>query len=185
MWLLTAMLLMHSQFTFALTNEPIPERTIEGTVISSSDNLPLPGVTIILKGTTKGTTTDVDGKYSIEVPDEGAVLVFSFIGYTSQEVAVLNQSEIDVSLSEDTQGLDEVVVVGYGTQKKINVTGAVSEVGGEVLTSRPVTNATSMLQGRMPGVRIVQNSGQPGDEGLSIRVRGQAHSVVRDLTPWY
>ncbi|WP_026953607.1 SusC/RagA family TonB-linked outer membrane protein [Algoriphagus vanfongensis] len=173
MWLLTAMLLMHSQFTFALTNEPIPERTIEGTVISSSDNLPLPGVTIILKGTTKGTTTDVDGKYSIEVPDQGAVLVFSFIGYTSQEVAVFNQSEIDVSLSEDTQGLDEVVVVGYGTQKKINVTGAVSEVGGEVLTSRPVTNATSMLQGRMPGVRIVQNSGQPGDEGLSIRVRGQ------------
>lgn len=149
------------------------ERTIIGQVISTSDNLPLPGVTVVLKGTTKGATTDVDGNYSIQVPDEGGALVFSFIGYSTQEIQIGNQSIIDIQFSEDTQGLDEVIVVGYGTQKKINVTGAVSAVDGDVLTSRPVTNASSMLQGRMPGVRVVQNSGQPGDEGLTIQIRGQ------------
>lgn len=149
------------------------DRTVTGKVISTADDLPMPGVTVVLKGSIKGTTTDVDGNYSIEVPDEGGVLVFSFIGYTTQEIQIGNQSVIDIRFEEDTQGLEEVIVVGYGTQKKVNVTGAVAEVGGEVLTSRPVTNASSMLQGRMPGVRVVQNSGQPGDEGLSIRIRGQ------------
>lgn len=165
-----------SSSAVAGTNEPadfLQERTITGKIVSASDNLPLPGVTIVLKGTTRGTTTDVDGNYSIAVPDEGGTLVYSFIGYKTQEVQVGNQSIIDLKFVEDAQGLDEVVVVGYGTQKKVNVTGAVADVSGDVLTSRPVTNAASMLQGRMPGVRVVQNSGQPGSEGISIRIRGQ------------
>jgi len=170
------MLLLISSSAFAASLVSLEDekvRTVTGKVISTTDDFPIPGVTVVLKGTTQGTTTDVDGNYSLEVAEEGGTLVFSFIGYKTQEIVIGNQSVIDVAFSEDTQGLDEVVVVGYGTQKKVNVTGAVSEVSGDVLTSRPVTNASSMLQGRMPGVRVVQNSGQPGDEGLSIRIRGQ------------
>ncbi|GAB3664838.1 TonB-dependent receptor [Echinicola sediminis] len=149
------------------------ERTVTGKVSSSVDGEAIPGATVSILGTTKGTATDIDGAFSITVADGSAVLVFSFVGYKTQEIAVGNQSIIDVVLEEDLQGLEEVVVVGYGTQKKINVTGAVADVGGEVLNQRPVTNAASMLQGRMPGVRVVQNSGQPGNEGLGIQIRGQ------------
>ncbi|WP_230981464.1 SusC/RagA family TonB-linked outer membrane protein [Echinicola salinicaeni] len=149
------------------------ERTVRGVVTSAVDGQAIPGATISIKGTTTGTATDIDGAFSITVPNDEAILIFSFVGYKAQEIMVGNQSIIEVVLEEDLQGLEEVVVVGYGTQKKINVTGAVADVGGDVLNKRPVTNAASMLQGRMPGVRVVQNSGQPGNEGLGIQIRGQ------------
>ncbi|QDH79754.1 TonB-dependent receptor [Echinicola soli] len=149
------------------------DKSVSGTVTSGVDGQPIPGATVSVKGTTTGTATDIDGKFTINVADNDAVLIISFVGYKSQEVSLGNQTDIEIVLEEDLKGLEEVVVVGYGTQKKINVTGAVADVDGEVLSRRPVTNAASMLQGRMPGVRVVQNSGQPGDEGLGIQIRGQ------------
>ncbi|UCS92012.1 TonB-dependent receptor [Echinicola marina] len=149
------------------------DKTVKGVVTSAVDGMAIPGATVSIKGTTTGTATDIDGAFSITVPDEESILIFSFVGYKPQEIRVGNQSIIEVALEEDLQGLEEVVVVGFGTQKKINVTGAVADVDGDVLSRRPVTNAASMLQGRLPGVRVVQNSGQPGNEGLGIQIRGQ------------
>lgn len=148
------------------------EIKVEGTV-SDEGGQPMPGVSVLIKGTSQGTITDLDGRYELaNVPEDGT-LVFSFMGYLSQEAAVSGRSIIDIDLEPDTKQLEEVIVVGYGMQKKVNVTGAVATVGGEELIKRPVTNAASMLQGRMPGVRVVQNSGQPGDEGIGIQIRGQ------------
>ena len=101
------------------------------------------------------------------------ILVFSSIGYVTQEVPVSGRSVINISLSEDIQSLNEIVVVGFGEQKKVNLTGSVASIEGETLTRRPVTNSASMLQGQVPGLRIVQNSGEPGNEGLAVRIRGQ------------
>src|SRR5690606_20855006 len=100
-------------------------------------------------------------------------LVFSYVGMKSQTVAVNGRSRIDVTMASDTELLDEVIVVGYGTQKKVNLTGAVSAVTGDEMVKRPVTNPATMLQGQMPGVRIIQGLGQPGNESVQIRVRGQ------------
>ncbi|WP_202621847.1 SusC/RagA family TonB-linked outer membrane protein [Pontibacter russatus] len=145
--------------------------TVSGTVTDENGE-GLPGVTVLLKGTTTGTATGADGSFSLATPDGNGTLVVSFIGYTTQEVPINNRAVVDVALVPDTEALEEVVVVGYGTQKKENLTGSVASVDGEVLTRRPVTNPVSALQGRMPGVRIVQNSGEPGNEGLSVRIRG-------------
>ena len=156
-------------------NNPIPAlvtqqvRQITGTV--SDTFSPIAGANIVEKGTTNGTTTDMEGNFSIEVSD-GAILQVSFIGYIQQDIAVKDKSVIKVLLKEDTQALEEVVVVGYGTQKKVNLTGAVTAVSGEEMTKRPVANATTMLQGQVPGLRVVQGSGQPGNEGVSMKVRG-------------
>ncbi|HLT51589.1 MAG TPA: carboxypeptidase-like regulatory domain-containing protein, partial [Arenibacter sp.] len=141
--------------------------------ITDTDGTPLPGANILEKGTTNGVTADFDGNFSIAVANENAVLVISYIGFATQEININGQADISVSLAEDAAGLDEVVVVGFGTQKKVNLTGSVATVDGETLTKRPVTNAASMLQGQVAGLRIVQDTGEPGNEGLSIRIRGQ------------
>ncbi|MBD8488492.1 TonB-dependent receptor [Echinicola sp. CAU 1574] len=151
----------------------IREFTVNGTVISSSDGQPIPGATVLVKNSTRGTVTDIDGNFSIEVPDEGAVLVISFVGYKPQEVTINNQSAIEVSLEEDYKGLEEVVVIGYGEQKKINVAGAVAQVDGEALQDRPVTNVSQALQGQIAGVSIQPTSGQPG-AGYNITIRGES-----------
>lgn len=146
--------------------------SVEG-VVRDLQGSALQGVSIQVKGlSTNGTTTGVDGRYKLLVP-ANAVLVFSFVGHVDQEVALEGRTVVDVTMHSDTEGIEEVVVVGFGTQKKLNLTGAVSSVKGEDLVRRPVTNVGSMLQGQMPGLRVVQNSGEPGSEGLSIRVRGQ------------
>ncbi|MEX2592871.1 MAG: TonB-dependent receptor [Anditalea sp.] len=145
---------------------------VSGRVISSSDNQGIPGVNILVKGTTTGTVSDLDGSYSIDFPDEDGVLVFSSIGYATQEVAVNGRTVIDVVMEEDMQGLDEVVVVGYGTQKRANVTGAVTTVSGEALTRRPVTNTATALQGMSPGLTIMNQGGAPGAEDVGVRIRG-------------
>lgn len=144
---------------------------ISGRVTDNAGN-PIPGVNIIVKGTTNGTTTDADGRYTISVGEDDDVLVFSFIGYAVQEVPVNGRSAIDVRLLEDVQSLDEVVVVGYGTQKRANVTGAVSTVSGDAIAQRPLTNTAAALQGTTPGLSIKHGGGAPGEENVTVRIRG-------------
>jgi len=146
-------------------------QTISGIVTDASDGLGIPGVNIQVKGTTVGTITDMDGKYTIEVSGEAPVLLFSFIGYKSKEVAVGTQTTIDVKLDIETTGLDEVVVIGYGVQKKSLVTGAIAKVDGEELTRGSGGRITQAMQGKTAGVVIASNSGQPG-EFVSVRIRG-------------
>ena len=142
--------------------------TVTGTVTDAS-NLPIPGVTVTVDGTDQGTTTDVDGKYSIEVTSSN-VLTFSFIGYASQSVAVGARTTIDVQLAEDTQALDEVVVVGYGTQAKKDITGSVAVVSRDAIAEQPVSSFAEALQGRAAGVTITNAGGPAGDS--QIRIRG-------------
>lgn len=142
---------------------------IKGLVTDSHDE-PLIGVSVMLEGTTVGTATDVDGNFVLTVPEDG-MIVFSYIGY--QTVKLKAQSDMIVVMREDNQQLDEVVVVGYGSQKKVNLTGAVASVDGDELTTRVAPNASSLLQGRVAGLQIVQNSANPGAENSSIQIRGQ------------
>ena len=143
---------------------------ITGTVVDENGDL-LPGVSIMIVGTTQGTQTDFDGKYSI-LASQGDTLVFSFVGMISQEQIIGEETTIDVVLITDTNVLDEVIVTGYTEVKKANLTGAVSTLDGEEMMERPVANTTSLLQGKMAGVRINQGSGQPGKENSFIRIRG-------------
>jgi TonB-linked SusC/RagA family outer membrane protein len=145
-------------------------RVITGKVTSAEDGQGMPGVNVAIKGTTKGTTTDTDGSFRLEA-GANETLVFSFIGFTAQEVAVGNQKSIDVTLNPDVNELEEVVVVGYGTTKKSDLTGSVVSVRGEDLTQIPVTNAMEVLQGKVPGLDLTRTSGQAG-AGLNFTLRG-------------
>ncbi|WP_229311115.1 TonB-dependent receptor [Larkinella soli] len=143
---------------------------VKGSV--ADDKGPLAGVSVVLKGTTRGTTTDAGGNYEISVPNGQAVLVFSFVGYQSQEVAVGNRTAVNVTLITDSKTLEELVVVGYGTQKKVNLTGAVSQVQAKDLENRPVNNMSQILQGMIPNLNVTFSTGQPG-QGGSLNVRGE------------
>lgn len=147
-----------------------PAIQVSGRVTDDAGS-PLPGVNVIEKGTTNGTATDVDGKYSLLVNDN-AILVFSFIGFTTQEIPVNNRTEVNLSLSPDTKTLQEVVVVGYGEQKKITVTGSVVAVDGKELEKSPAVNLSNSFAGRLAGVVAVQTSGEPGFDNSTIRIRG-------------
>lgn len=156
--------------------------TVRGRVADAATGEGLGGVSILVKGTQRGTTTDGSGNYSLAVPDERAVLVFSYVGYSRQEVTVGSRSVIDVRLSADPTSLSEVVVVGYGTQKKSSLTGAVSSVSPKELRALPVISATQALQGRVPGVSITNNS-SPGSEPV-VRIRGVG-SISLNPNPLY
>lgn len=132
----------------------------------------LPGVTVIIKNTQTGTTSEIDGTYQITAPTQPGVLVFSFMGTTTQEITFNGSGEINVQLKEDSKLLNEVVVVGYGTQKKVNLTGSVSVIDGEKLTTRQVASTSMALQGTVPGLTITQQSGAPGGDAGTIRLRG-------------
>lgn len=147
------------------------EQPVSGTVTDEKGD-GLPGVSISVKGTTRGTITDNAGKYTLNVPDGTVVLVFSFVGYLSQEVPLSGRSTIDIRLAPDLKALEEVVVVGYGVQKKVNLTGAVSTVESKVLENRPVPNLANALQGVTPGLAITRQNGQPGRDNLGIQIRG-------------
>ena len=154
-----------------VTQQP-EERIVKGTV-SDSHGEPIPGVTVTIKGTTRGTITDVNGNFSLSIPADAEVLVFSFVGMQTQEVEIGNSLRFDVVMQEEIMGLDEVVVVGYGVQRKVNTTGAVSMVNfDEELENRPITNASQALSGKIPGIWVSQNSGKPGSDVAQIRVRG-------------
>ena len=147
------------------------DRMVSGKVTSSEDGLGVPGVSIAVKGTTRGTSTDADGNYKISVSGS-AVLTITSVGYLSQDVSVGNRARIDVSLVTDTKSLKEVVVVGYGTQKKSQMTGAISSVNAKQIQELPITNARQALQGRAAGVDVVQPGSKPG-AGPQIRIRGR------------
>lgn len=157
-------------------------RTVSGKITSSEDGFPIPGVNIIVKGTNTGAVSNVDGQYTIAV-DENAVLVFSSIGYATQEVSVGGRSVIDLAMEVDVQSLEEIVVVGYGSQLKKEVTGAVQTVTAKDFKDLPVSQLSQKLQGRLAGVQINQTTGKPG-QGMSVRIRGQL-SVSGGSDPLY
>jgi TonB-linked SusC/RagA family outer membrane protein len=158
------------------------DRQVTGKVTGAEDGLPVPGVNVLVQGTNKGTTTDADGNYSIQLSSGESVLVFTFVGFKPATIAVNNQTAINVALESDVTSLDEVVVVGYGEQRKIDITGAVANVEAEEITKQPVVNPISALQGRVAGVQIT-NSGQPG-AAPTIRIRGTG-TIAGQTGPLY
>lgn len=147
-----------------------PKRLLRGTV-TDENKAGLPGVSVVLKGTTRGTTTNVEGTFELDIPETNPTLVFSFVGYITQEIQVGNQTRLDVRMSVDNKSLDEVVVVGYGTKKREDVTGAIAQISGEALTSRPVTKLGQALQGLIPNLNVTNPSGNP-DANPSFNIRG-------------
>ena len=145
------------------------QTTVTGTVSDGAG--PIPGVNVVLKGTTTGTSTDFDGNYSINAPSSG-ILVFSYLGYKTQEIQINNQKQINVSLEDDLQSLSEVVVIGYGTQNKESVTGSVVSIKGGELNEVQAANFQEALQGRAPGVNITTTNTRPGSNNTQIRIRG-------------
>ncbi|MFN8357103.1 MAG: TonB-dependent receptor [Spirosomataceae bacterium] len=146
--------------------------TVKGKITSQTDGGALPGVSVALKGTSRGTTTDVSGNFTLNNADTKGTLVISYIGYTSQEISIGNRSTINVILVEDAKALSEVVVVGYGTQKKSQLTGAISSVTPRQLTEMPITNLGQAIQGRVAGVDVAQSGSKPGAVP-TIRIRGR------------
>lgn len=156
--------------TLAGTSPGTADRTISG-VVTDDQGEALPGVSVVVKNSQLGTSTNVDGTYQLTVPDGEQILVFSFVGYLPQEKAIGNESTLNIALQADTKSLEEVVVVGYGTQKRANVTAAIASVPMSEVKDMPVSNVATALQGKIPGVVIQQNNGTPGSTP-SIKVRG-------------
>lgn len=144
--------------------------TVKGQVVDANGE-PIIGASVLVKGTTNGTITDFDGNFTLNNASKG-ILVVSYIGYKTQEVPVNEKNLMKIILKEDTEVLDEVVVVGYGTQKKATLTGAVASVSGDILESRPVSNTAIGLQGQVPGLTITRTSARPGNEDMAIQIRG-------------
>ncbi|HMF74000.1 MAG TPA: SusC/RagA family TonB-linked outer membrane protein, partial [Flavitalea sp.] len=165
-----------NQNTVIVRSRPIPpvnimqEVTVQGKVVDEK-GLAVPGVSVKIKGTNTGAVTDQAGAYSVKLPTGNETLVFSFIGYATQEIPVAGRIQIDVTLKETQSALNEVVVVGYGTQKRADVNGAISSVGASKLKDQPVTNLQGALEGKTSGVQIIQNSGSPGATA-QVRIRG-------------
>ena len=157
------------------------DRKIKGSVVDES-GLPVIGANIVVEGTTNGTITDLDGNFSLQVPEK-AELRISYIGYLDQRVKIGNNSTLHIILKEDTQALDEVIVVGYGTMKKSDLTGSVSSIKVDELKEGIGTSVDQMLFGKSAGVNVIQNSGEPGG-GFSINIRG-ASSINAGVEPLY
>lgn len=155
---------------------------VSGTVTSSEDNKPLPGVSVIIKGTSTGTITDLEGKYTIPNASVGSVLVFSFVGMVTEEIAVRNQSVIDLVMLPDIMSLEDVVVIGYGTARRSQVVGSVAEVKRDDLIKQPVLSGAQALQGKIPGVQII-SSGDPSSEP-KVRIRG-TNTITANANPLY
>lgn len=153
--------------------------TVKGRVVDVTGE-PVIGASVVMKGTTTGTITDMDGNFSLPNASKG-ILVVSFIGYKTQEIATDGKTPVNVTLKEDSELLEEVVVVGYGTQKKATLSGAVASVSGDVLESRPVSNTAIGLQGQIPGLTITRSSSRPGNEDMAIQLRGA--SSVNSVEP--
>lgn len=165
------LLLIAGLFLAAQLGGSLYAQAVSGQV-TDKDASPLVGVTVAVKGTSVGTATDLDGRYRLNVPTGSNTLVFSYTGFESQEVAIDGRSSINVSLAEGTSTLEEAVVVAYGTQKKATLTGAVVGIKGTELIKSPATDISNSLAGRLPGVVVIQTSGEPGYDGASIRIRG-------------
>ncbi len=159
------------------------ERRVTGQVTDAGDRTGIPGATVLVKGTTRGTQTDASGNYTLLVPAEGTTLVFSFVGTTTQEITIGNRTQINVALSNDARSLNEVVVVGYGTQQARDVKGSIATIKAAELNNVPVQSFEQAIVGRAPGVQITQSSGKLG-AGVQIRVRGAA-SISAGNDPLY
>jgi len=157
--------------TNSSTGDEIQQIRITGTITDENGN-PLPGVNVQVEGTTTGTITDVNGRYTIELPDRNAVLLFTFVGYTMQKVPAGGRNSIDIKMMPDITALEEVVVVGYGTVRKASMTGSIIAVKGDKIQAAPATNFSNTLAGRLPGLVTVNYSGEPGRDDATIRVRG-------------
>jgi TonB-linked SusC/RagA family outer membrane protein len=170
------MLIVMSHFAYA-------QKTITGKVTDAKDGSPLPGVTVLVKGTTAGTATDGNGTYSVSLPKGASALVFSFVGYASQEITITNQSTVNVALGTGNKDLSEVVVVGYGTQTKRDLTGSISKVTGTQIENFPAPSFESAIQGKAAGVVIESGSGKVG-QGMKVRIRGTS-SISASSQPLY
>lgn len=166
------------------TSEQKPQRiTVNGTITDSQTRETLPGVNIMVKGTTTGTTSDFDGNYRIEVSTPDPILVFSFVGYVTQEVPVMGRASLNVSLEQEMKRLDEVIVIGYGSESKRLLTGSIGAISTEGLQERPIQSIDNILQGQTAGVQITQNSGTPG-AAMTVRIRGNS-SINAGNQPLY
>ena len=183
-WIFLFLLISFSLKAESVTDNSIFQQGIKvsGTVKSTEGDILL-GINVIVKGTSIGAVTDFDGHYEITVPDQNAVLVFSYVGYKNKEVTVGNQTVINVSMEPDLSTLSEVVVIGYGTQKKLDLTGAVSSISSDDLKAVPTASFEQALQGRAAGVQVTQSNGVPGGQ-TSIRIRG-TNSVNASSEPLY
>lgn len=150
-------------------------KTVTGTVVDDTDE-PLPGVSVVIKGHKTGVSTDVEGSYSIKV-QPGDVIEFSYVGMKPQSVKVGNQTKIDIKLMPDANSLDEFVAIGYGTQKRGTITGAISTVKGAELLHAPVMSISNLIGSRVSGLNSLQQSGEPGNDNASLRLRGQSNIV--------
>ena len=163
-------------FSFApdyIQADELQQITVSGTVTDAETGEAMPGVNIQVKGTNIGAISDVDGKYVIQSGiDKSSILIFSFIGYVPQEIIVEGNNVINVTLSKEIRGLDEVVVIGYGTARKATMTGSVAAVKGDQLQATTTSNFSNTLAGRLPGLVTVNTSGEPGDDNPTIRIRG-------------
>ncbi len=165
-WLLAIIVMLFSSY-----NLSAQDKIIKGIVTSVKEKTPLPGVNVQIKGAKTGIVTDVDGQYSIKA-SSGDILVFSYIGFNNQEITVGNRTQINILLAESLNSLDEIVVIGYGTQKKKTLSGAVASVQGKELLKTPVTNVSQSIAGRIPGVVAISGTGEPGYDGATLRIRG-------------
>ncbi|QJW91548.1 TonB-dependent receptor [Spirosoma taeanense] len=180
----TFLLFLLTALSTALVSPAVAQdRRVTGKVTSADDGNPLPGVSVVAKGTSRGTQTDAEGNYSLVLPDNINSLVFSFVGVTTQEVNVGNRSVVNVALSNDTRSLDEVVVTGYGAQSKRNLTGNIAKVASREIENIPVPSVEQAIQGKVAGVQITSLNGKVG-QGLQIRVRGTS-SVTASSQPLY
>ena len=175
--------LVEQMIVIKASNSSLKDYTVTGTVTSTTGE-PLPGASVIVKGTTRGASTDIDGNFSLSIPGDAPVtLVVKYLGFTDKEVSVSpGQARIGITLSEDAAALDEVVVIGYGTVKKRDLTGAVSSVKSEDIVRTPTHNVTEALQGRIAGADIIRSSGQPG-ANANIVIRGNRSIASRDQLP--
>ncbi len=164
------------------SSEAMQTITVKGTIVSALNGEPLPGASIVIKGTTLGTVTDIDGKYSIDVQSADAVLLISSIGFLDEEIAVNGRTTIDITLSESIESLEEVIVVGYGTQRKSDLTGSIASVKAEDLKSLPVKSLAEALTGRVAGVFVTKGTGEPGKES-DIFIRGA--TSINNIKPLY
>ncbi|WP_439185392.1 SusC/RagA family TonB-linked outer membrane protein [Carboxylicivirga taeanensis] len=168
--------------SFKLAKSDIQQQSSVKGVVVDAKGEPIPGVNIFDKqNPSNGVISGIDGSYSIELSNSNSVLVFSFIGFEEQEISVAGRKVINVTMAEQSIGLDEVVAIGYGSKKKVNLTGSVDAVTADVIESRPVSNTLDAIQGTMPGVVVTRGSGQPGGGGYNIKIRGSAS--VNDNNP--
>ncbi len=149
----------------------LQQNQVSGTITDAQGN-PLPGVTVLIKGTTFGTLTDNAGKYTLGSVPPNSILVFSFIGSATQEIPVNSRNLINVTMQEETVGLQEVVVIGYGSQRKVDLTGSVETIKSTEIVRQPVAQVSQALVGLTPGLTAIQSSGQPGNDNSTLRIRG-------------